>query len=67
MKTLILLLSFLAFSATAETSIQIHGASYHVNDRTMNETNNGLGLRAGTDDLSLQVGFYKNSLSKTTI
>jgi len=50
-------------------SLQLHGASHHVNaKRTFNEANLGLGLRyQQSNTVSFQGGFYDNSVNKTTV
>lgn len=68
MKTLALLL-LMSFPVSAETVIQVHGLSYHV-DRgaNYNEINQGFAIRhygySGFDYIS--VGQYKNSIYKTS-
>ena len=59
-----------ACQAQAETHLQLHGISKHVEQRAVgewNERNVGLGLRKQYNpDFGVQVGLYRNSISRTT-
>lgn len=55
----------------AQTSLIVHGVSKHFSERTngreWNEINTGLALRYDAmKDISLQAGFYKNSVDRTS-
>ena len=59
-----------ACQAQAETHLQVHGISHHLEARSVgqwNERNVGLGMRKQyTRDLGVQAGFYRNSIDRTT-
>ena len=71
MKYIILAVALTVCQAQAETHLQVHGASHHLQDRKVgdwNERNFGLGLRMQhTADLGLQLGFYDNSINNLTV
>ena len=67
MKTAFALLFFLApTTATAESSLLIHAASWHFGVTGYNQTNPGLGFRYTVGDWHFSIGGYKNSLSNTS-
>lgn len=58
-------------NARAESSIELHGYSFHADKRIgggeFNQFNAGVGFRYGlSDSFSVQAGFYKNSYDEQT-
>jgi len=65
-KVLAVLSFFVLTTVQAQTTIQLHGVSWHKTG-TFNERNYGIGIRNQINqDLAFQVGYYKNSVNKDT-